>query len=180
MSWNWSFFLFHIFWSTVELHVNNNSKKTPKFIVRASWCHIHDAEKRRQTTEQLHSVFHTQSIFKGNNTVDQNKFGADAVGLYLHQQPEPSLLFLPVSWRTTVAQFAAQLCHSCHLEQRLTWHLLTANCTPGLMETKRNRYKAPSWGQGCDMATLADLTNHQPAWKWDQSGRAPGWPAIWE
>jgi len=136
------FFPFHIFWSTVELHVNNNTKTKLKLVVRVSRCHIHDAEERRQTTEQPHSVFHTQSIFEGNSIVDQNKSGgASSKTCRFTTTPANrawSFTFTGVL-EDNSSSAATWLCHPCHLEQQLTCHLLTTNCTPGLMENQKEK-----------------------------------------
>lgn len=144
MSWNWFFSPFLIFWSTVELHVNNNSKTKLKLVVRVSWCHIRDAEERRQTTEQLHSVFHTQSISEGNSIIDQNKFGGASSRSCKFTTTSAtrawSFAFTGVLEESSNS-VAMWLCHSCHLEQQLTCHLLTTNCTPGLTEKGKGKLK---------------------------------------
>lgn len=176
MSWNWSFFLFVFFWSTVELHVNNNSKTKLKLVVRVSWCQIRDAEEKRQDKRTTAFRFsHTKHIWGQQHSWPSFGGASSRSRRFTTTPATRAWSFASTSvFEDNSSSVAMWLCHSCHLEQQLTCHLFTTNCTPDATENQRERerYKTPSWDQGYLLVTLANVTN--------QWGRAPGWQAIWE
>lgn len=126
-------------------------------------------KKNRQTREQPHSGFHTQSIFEGNSTVDQNKFWRGKQQKLLAYNTS-SFAFTGV-FEDNSSSVAMWLCHSYHLEQQLTCHLFTTNCTPDATQNQKEREstrllagaKAISWSPW-------------PMWQINEGGHLAGRP----